>query len=119
MPEYVHTEIETPTPDGKGVEGIAEKITIADLKPTPQTIARTIVYFITWINMLFAFFGMPQLVIDPDMLTMVLEGIYAIASVVITFVSSTWNGWRNNSYTKAALFGDAMARSYRDLKQDQ
>ena len=77
-----------------------------DLKPTPQTIARTVIYFVTWINMLFAFFGMPQLVIDPDMLAMVLEGVYIIVSAIATFASSTRCWWKNNSFTKPAIEGD-------------
>lgn len=77
-----------------------------DLKPTPQTIARTVIYFVTWINMLFAFFGMPQLVIDPDMLAMVLEGVYIIVSAIATFASSTRCWWMNNSFTKPAIEAD-------------
>lgn len=87
---------------------IEEAETNDNLKPTPQTIARTVIYFVTWINMLFAFFGMPQLVIDPDMLAMVLEGIYIIFSAIATFISSTRCWWKNNSFTKPAIDGDRV-----------
>lgn len=85
-----------------------------ELKPTPQTIARTVMYFVTWVNMLFAFFGMPQLVIDPDMLATVLEGAYVIISAVAAFGASLLAWWKNNSFTKAAIAGDHVMR---DLKE--
>ena len=112
-----HARVETESSEPTKAEGAIEEITVSDLKPTSQTIARTIIYFISWINMLFAFFGMPQLVIDPDMLTMVIEGIYIIGSAIVAFVSSTWSGWKNNSYTKAAIFGDDMARTFRESER--
>lgn len=90
------------------MESVEDSTTNDDLKPTPQTIARTVIYFVTWINMLFAFFGMPQLVIDPDMLAMVLEGVYIIVSAIATFASSTRCWWKNNSFTKPAIEGDRV-----------
>lgn len=77
-----------------------------ELKPKAETIRRTIVFFISWFNAAFAFFGMPQLDIPEDTVASVLEGIYVIGSAIFTFVASSWGSWKNNSYTKAAIVGD-------------
>lgn len=94
-----------------------EVATNNNLKPTPQTIARTVIYFVTWINMLFAFFGMPQLVIDPDMLAAVLEGAYVIISAIAAFGASLLAWWKNNSFTKAAIAGDKVMRDIKEMDE--
>lgn len=81
--------------------GIEKAETNDDLKPTPQTIARTIAFGLVWLNQLFAFIGAPTLDLDSD-------AVYTGVSTGITFVVSFWAWWKNNSFTKPAIEGDRV-----------
>lgn len=65
------------------------------------TIARTVAFAITWLNALFAFIGAPTLDVD-------VEAVYQIVSAVAAFIASTVAYWKNNSFSTAALVGDAV-----------
>lgn len=80
---------------------IDETIVGEDLKVSPGTVARTIVFVVAWINQAFAFLGLPTFDFDFD-------AAYMALSTAFTFVASTAGYWKNNSWTLAAKMGDVI-----------
>lgn len=85
------------------------------LKPKKDTIVRTIVFFVSWINGALAFFGIPQLDIPEDTIAALFEAIYIIGSGIFAFIASVRAWWMDNSFTKAALVGDKTKEEVRQI----
>lgn len=75
------------------------EIEVEDLAVTIETKIRTALFFIAWINQIFAFFGAPTLDLD-------FGQVYGVVSSLIAFGVSIWAWWKNNSFTMPALIGD-------------
>lgn len=101
MAEHAGIDKAVTTDEETGIITVDETINAEGLPVEPRTIARTIVFVITWVNMLFTFFGLPAFDFDPD-------AAYVASSAVITLLASTWGFWKNNSYTIAAKVGDLI-----------
>lgn len=82
-----------------------------DLNVSVETKVRTALFFVTWLNQVFAFVGAPTLNLD-------FEGVYPVVSAIVTFGVSAWAWWKNNSFTKPALIGDEAMRAARHAKED-
>ena len=95
--------------DAKVLE-INETIVGEDLKVTPGTIARTIVFVVAWINQAFAFVGLPTFEFDS-------EATYMALSLAFTFIASTAGYWKNNSWTLAAKMGDIIKNLVRKAEE--
>jgi SPP1 family holin len=67
---------------------------------TAGTIARTIILFVALINQILTSTGHAILPFDDEMIT-------SCVSVIFTVVTSLIAFWKNNSFTKAAIAGDA------------
>jgi len=80
-----------------------------DLNVTIETKVRTALFFVAWLNQIFAFAGAPTLDLDFD-------GVYAVVSSVVTFGISAWAWWKNNSFTKPALLGDVAKEAAKHAK---
>ena len=80
-----------------------------DLAVSVETKVRTALFFIVWVNQMFAFVGAPTLDLDFD-------GVYAVVSSVVTFAVSAWAWWKNNSFTTHALIGDVAKESAKHAK---
>ena len=70
-----------------------------DLTVSVETKVRTALFFVTWLNQIFAFVGAPTL-------DLYFDGVYAVVSSIVTFGVSGWAWWKNNSFTTHALIGD-------------
>lgn len=86
-------------------------IEIEDLAVTVETKIRTVLFFMAWINQIFAFFGAPTLDLD-------FGQVYGVVSSIIAFVVSIWAWWKNNSFTWPALIGDAAMNSARHAREE-
>lgn len=84
------------------IENIEEPDAL-DLNVSIETKVRTALFFIAWVNQIFAFFGAPTLDLDST-------EVYGVVSSIATFVVSAWAWWKNNSFTTPALIGDAAMR---------
>lgn len=82
------------------------EIEIEDLAVTIETKIRTALFFIAWINQIFAFFGAPTLDLD-------FGQVYGVVSSLVAFAVSIWAWWKNNSFTKPALLGDVVKEEAR------
>ena len=89
---------------------VIEQVDTDDLQVTVATKVRTVMFFIAWVNQVFAFFGAPTLDIDFD-------GLYVTVSAIATFAVSIWSWWKNNSFTIPALIGDQAMRAARHAKE--
>lgn len=68
------------------------------------TIARTICLCFALLNQILIVFGKGTIdIVDED--------IYQIVSTVFTIVTAVMAWWKNNSFTKAALIGDAIMKA--------
>lgn len=76
---------------------------------TAGTITRTIVLVLALVNQILSTTGHAVLPIEDAQ-------VETIVSTVWTMAASLWAWWKNNSFTKAALAGDAtmkVAKSYK------
>lgn len=82
-------------------EGIVDvgEVDVEELAVTVETKIRAALFFIVWINQIFAFFGAPTLDLD-------FGQVYGVVSSLIAFAVSIWAWWKNNSFTMPALIGD-------------
>lgn len=96
--KVINTNIEV-TDNGKEIAAV-------DAIPpiSPDTIARTIVFALAWVNQLFAFVGLPAIDFDP-------EEAYLGISTVITLGISVWFGWKDNAFTVAARIGNLVMKA--------
>ena len=86
-----------------------EEIEATELAVSIETKVRTALFFVAWLNQIFAFVGAPTLDLDFD-------GVYAVVSSVVTFGVSAWAWWKNNSFTMPALVGDVAKEAAKHAK---
>jgi len=77
-----------------------------EYKITGATIARTVVLIIAIINQALTAAGKPILPFEEATVSELVSTLFLIVTSVVTF-------WFNNSYTKAALKGDAVMKEER------
>lgn len=70
------------------------------------TIARTIVLILALINQILTSTGHPVIPIED-------EAVNQLVTLTVTVVSSLVAWWKNNSFTQAALAGDAAKERYK------
>lgn len=92
------------------IEGI-EEIEATELTVTIATKIRTALFFIAWINQIFAFVGAPTLELD-------FAEVYGVISSVVAFGVSIWAWWKNNSFTMPALIGDVAMNAARHAREE-
>ena len=72
-----------------------------ETKISTATIIRTIVLFISLVNMILAAFGKSPLPVAEEQISL-------IVATIATVASALWAWWKNNSFTKAAIKADAV-----------
>ena len=92
------------------MEDVIKELDTTELNVTIETKIRTVLFFVVWINQIFAFVGMPTLELD-------FGEVYGVVSSVIAFGVSIWAWWKNNSFTMPALIGDAAMSAARHSRQ--
>lgn len=75
-----------------------------------DTIARTIILILALINQVLALAG-------KDKIPVVENDIYQICSLAVTIVTSIWNWWKNNSFTKNAIAADEYKKQLKERKE--
>ena len=70
-------------------------------KISAGTIARTIILLLALINQCLSMAGMSPLPIED-------EQVETIITTAWTVIAAVWAWWKNNSFTQAALAGDAL-----------
>lgn len=70
-------------------------------KISAGTIARTIILLLALINQCLSMAGVSPLPIED-------EQVETIITTAWTVIASVWAWWKNNSFTQAALAGDAL-----------
>lgn len=71
------------------------------MKPTKETIIRTVLLALTIINSFLSLFGKSPLPIDDETVTQ-------LVSLILTTVAAVVAWWKNNSYSQAALEADIV-----------
>ena len=74
-----------------------------------DTIIRTICLALALINQLLSAFGKSPLPIKD-------EQVEVLVSYGLTVAMAVWNWWKNNSFTQAALAGDALMHALKGRK---
>ena len=80
-------------------------------KITAGTIARTIILILALVNQLLTATGHPIIPIADETIT-------NIVSVAFTIVTALIAWWKNNSFSKAARYGDEAMHTYRDAEKN-
>jgi len=86
-----------------------EEIEATELTVSIETKIRTALFFVAWINQIFAFFGAPTLDLD-------FGQVYGVVSSFAAFGISIWAWWKNNSFTMPALIGDVAKEAAKHAK---
>lgn len=86
-----------------------EEIEATELTVSIETKIRTALFFVAWINQIFAFFGAPTLDLD-------FGQVYGVVSSFVAFGISIWAWWKNNSFTMPALIGDVAKEAAKHAK---
>ena len=76
-------------------------------KITAATLARTICLLLALVNQGLAIAGVSPLPIEDETVTQ-------IVSLAATVIASLVAWWKNNSFTKAAIAGDAVMKAYKE-----
>lgn len=79
------------------------------MKPTKETIIRTILLIVAIINQVLTASGKNPLPFSD-------EEIYGGITAIMTIAVTAWAWWKNNSFTKEALEADVLLR---DLKAEK
>lgn len=67
---------------------------------TSSTIARTIILALALLNQLLHVFGHSPLPIEDETITSIITGCFTVVAAIIAW-------WKNNSFTRHAIAGDA------------
>lgn len=78
------------------------------MKPTKQTIVRSVVLVLAIINNALVLFGKSPLPIDNE-----------AVSFIFTTAAALWAWWKNNSFTKEAIEADVYLRDLRDGYEEE
>lgn len=89
---------------------LSEEDNMAEKKPIkPETIIRTVVLLLAFINQALAMFGREALPITEEEVYQV----YKFISFIITLCTSVWAWWKNNSFTQPAIKADEYMNKLR------
>lgn len=78
---------------------------MSNVKPT--TIARTIIFFLSLLNQIFALAG-------KESIPFVEDDIYQLVSLIFTIGSGIWAWWKNNSFTSSAIKADETLKELKE-----
>lgn len=81
------------------------------MKPSVETIARTIALALVLANQIIVMFG-------GDALPWTQDEMYAGVSAALTVVVSLWTWWKNNSFTLAAIEADEGIKAAKHAKEE-
>lgn len=85
------------------------------MKPTKETIIRTVALVVAFINQLLTTFGKNPMPYSD-------EEVYVILTTGVTIATTMWAWWKNNSFTQEALMADEImreAKSERKRRDDE
>lgn len=82
------------------------------MKPTVDTIIRTILLVVTIVNQVLTSLGKNPIPFSD-------EEIYGALTAVATVVMTLWAWWKNNSFTQAAIQADAVMKSLKTPNVDE
>jgi SPP1 family holin len=82
------------------------------MKPTKETIIRTILLIVAIINQVLTSAGKNPIPFSD-------EEIYGAITAVITVAMTAWAWWKNNSFTQAALEADVVMRDIKAEKKGE
>ena len=82
------------------------------MKPTADTIIRTILLIVTIINQILTALGKNPIPFSD-------EEIYGALTAVATVVMTIWAWWKNNSFTQAAIEADTIMKNLKAPKVDE
>lgn len=82
------------------------------MKPTVDTIIRTILLVVTIINQVLTSLGKNPIPFSD-------EEIYGALTTVATVVMTLWAWWKNNSFTQAAIQADAVMKRLKTPNMDE
>ena len=82
------------------------------MKPTVDTIIRTILLAVTIVNQVLTALGKNPIPFSD-------EEIYGALTAVATVVMTLWAWWKNNSFTQAAIQADAVMKSLKTHNVDE
>lgn len=80
------------------------------MNASKDTIVRTIVLAVTWLNMLITTDGKNPLPFSD-------EEIYQGATYLVTLIATLWSYWKNNSWTEAAVEGDKYKNAVKESEE--
>ena len=76
------------------------------MKPTKETIIRTILLIVAIVNQVLTSYGKNPIPFSD-------EEIYSGITAIFTIAVTVWAWWKNNSFTQAALEADVVLRDIR------
>ncbi len=76
-------------------------------KVSAGTLARTIVLILALVNQVLAMMGHNLLPVDNEMINDLVGNLWVIGAAL-------WAWWKNNSFTKSALYGDVCMQCHKD-----
>lgn len=82
------------------------------MKIATDTIIRTVVLLVALINQILTVAGYAPLPFDD-------QSAAELTATILTTASALWAWWKNNSFTRAALRGDAAMQAARLEQQEQ
>ena len=80
-------------------------------KISPNTIARLILLFLSFVNLALEITGHSIVPIDS-------EGVTMAVSLIWAMVQSFWSAWKNNSITQEALAGDELMKNLKEANKE-
>lgn len=81
-------------------------------KPTAATVARTIILFISLINLILNWLGKPILPIANEQVTELVAVLFPVVMGIISW-------WKNNSFTKEAIRADEIMKEAKQISKSQ
>lgn len=81
-------------------------------KITAGTIARTIILILALVNQLLTATGHSIIPIADETITQIVSVLFTVITALIAW-------WKNNSFTKAARYGDKAMNTYREAEKNE
>jgi len=82
------------------------------MKIEKGTIARTVVLVVALINQALAMFG-------KEILPFAEDDIYTAVTTILTLGATVWAGWKNNSFTAAAIEADKYMKTLKSEEVEE
>jgi len=82
------------------------------MKIEKGTIARTVVLVVALINQALAMFG-------KEILPFAEDDIYTAVTTILTLGATVWAGWKNNSFTTAAIEADEYMKTLKSEEVEE